>query len=80
VSAGVKDPAGPIGVNHEHVWTRKDLTTQLGQTWDIDALEALLVDRGGLHRDRRGARATQRTNRAGLAEVHRCPGSRLGTG
>jgi hypothetical protein len=47
VSAGVKDPAGPIGVNHEHVWTRKDLTTQLlGQTWDIDALEALLVERG----------------------------------
>jgi hypothetical protein len=28
VSAGVKDPAGPIGVNHEHVWTRKDLTTE----------------------------------------------------
>ncbi|WP_432942547.1 hypothetical protein ACQPXM_36480 [Kribbella sp. CA-253562] len=47
ISAGVKNPVGPASINHEHVWTRKDLTTQLlGKRWEPDALEALLVEQG----------------------------------
>ncbi|MEV6285536.1 hypothetical protein [Kribbella sp. NPDC051770] len=47
ISAGVKNAVGPALINHEHVWTRKDLTTQLrAKTWDLAELEKFLTTYG----------------------------------
>lgn len=48
ISAGVKDPTGPASINHEHVWTRKELIQRLlaKKTWDVEELEQFLTAYG----------------------------------
>lgn len=47
VSDGVWNPKGSIGINHEHVWTRRSLIRTLrSKSWTDDELDAFLTQYG----------------------------------